>query len=152
MTPETSLSKSTTSDSSLSKSTTSDSSFHPVKNSRKKVKSHPKVKVNFYICEKTEMAAKTKVKLGINYMEKFLGGNVATAPVLLGKTPKRHFVFLTKIKAAKAKEFLQYIQDGYLNSWNVVGVTVGDLKKCERSISPNNARHDNCNYPGHGPF
>lgn len=125
-----------------------DMEFKPVKNSRKKEKSQPKLDFNLYICDKNKKSAKANAKLAMNHMEKLLGNNFATAPEFLGINTDDHFVFQTKVKEMKNREFANYLKEGSLNSWNVVLVSVGDVNTSKVGIKPKNARHVYCKAPG----
>ena len=103
-----------------------DDDFQTVKRSRKNENNNPKTNVNIYICEKTKDSARTKVKLALNWMENFMGSKVTTAPVLLCKTPNKHYVFLTKVRSDKYDEFVRHIQlinPSSWSEWNIVAVT-----------------------------
>ena len=120
---------------------------------RKKEKSRSKTDVNFYVCDKNKKSAGSKVELSLNWMEKFLGANISTAPIFLGNTSanNHHFAFSTKIKEDRAEEFIKYAQIVDLSSWNVIGVQVNN--SVESLDLKNSTRHyKNCGYPGDGPI
>ena len=94
------------------------------------------------------------MKLALHQTETFIGRNTTTEPEVLGRTPLNHFVVSSKVKDDKIEDLVKFVENGNLNSWNIVAVTVGDARKVAqvRHISPINTRHKNCKYPGYGPI
>ena len=121
---------------------TKSDNFQEVKQPKNKKRMN-KRDFGFYLCEKNKVKAETQLKLALNYLNKVLSCNVATAPVFIGTTPPGHHEFSTKVRSDIAERAFKCIERGDLKSWNVVAVRLDDE---EDVTGPKKSRHKHCDF------
>ena len=140
--------------------TSNENEFQTVKSrkkeTRKKEAAKPKIDIKrdieIFLCESDLLPTKRKMKQALASLDKHFGCKV-TSPIYqvrpdcfmtIIKTMKTdHLGFKVRVKSERAEEVLEYINNGGLNSWNVIEVKQEETKYRSK---PRNSCHTKCDH------